>query len=585
MESLRAALRRRAGGARAAGGAGRRSGDRQNPHRRRAGRRGARRAAPRCWSAAATRAAAAPPFWPWVQIVRAYSGAHARPPRWRASSDAMPAQIAQLMPERARGATRPAGPGAAGAGARPLSSLRRLRRVLEAHCAPTRHWSSCSTICTGPTRPRCACSIRGARARRHPLLVVVTYREVDLQDDHPLTPCSASWRVSRQPAPPLAGPRARRTWPASSPCVTGADPGAVAGRRAARDHRWQSVLRYRGGAALASEGRLAQRDDTRRARHRVSRSASARRSRTVWRRSRQPCLRVLTVASVIGREFDLLLLQTRAPVEPPAAASAALSWPALDEAAAARFIDADDAPVGRYSFCHALIRQTLYESLSPAQRVRLHQHIGAPARAAAQRRSLRLGCSAGRALLPGGARRRRGQGDRLRRARRRTGDGGAGVRGSGEPLPARAAGPRAASLTRADAARCCWSSARRNARRPIRSGQGDPRGGREPGAGTLGSGGRRGDRRRCWPAPGSASPPGSPASRRPVASPIPSSSTSSRRRGARSVMRTARCAPESSAVLRSSSTGRPSPSGARRSASRQWRWRAAPVTAPHWRTR
>jgi hypothetical protein len=77
--------------------------------------------------------------------------------------------------------------------------------------------------------------------------------------------------------------------------------------------------------------------------------------------------RVLAVASVIGRDFDVPLL------------AAATQLPeddlldALDAAVGASLVDNVEGE--RYSFVHALIEHTLYESLSPARRARVHRRV------------------------------------------------------------------------------------------------------------------------------------------------------------------------------------------------------------------
>jgi predicted ATPase len=85
------------------------------------------------------------------------------------------------------------------------------------------------------------------------------------------------------------------------------------------------------------------------------------------------CQQALTLAAVIGREFDVEVLQGM---------KASLTLPAgdrflemLEEAVAARIIAEVLPSVGRYSFSHALIRETLYEELSQVRRVRLHRQI------------------------------------------------------------------------------------------------------------------------------------------------------------------------------------------------------------------
>jgi eukaryotic-like serine/threonine-protein kinase len=78
------------------------------------------------------------------------------------------------------------------------------------------------------------------------------------------------------------------------------------------------------------------------------------------------CNRLLVVASVLGREFGLDVL-----ARVDGVAEDELLDP-LDEAMAARVVsDVPGAP-GRLRFAHVLIRDTLYEGLATARRVRLH---------------------------------------------------------------------------------------------------------------------------------------------------------------------------------------------------------------------
>jgi predicted ATPase len=82
------------------------------------------------------------------------------------------------------------------------------------------------------------------------------------------------------------------------------------------------------------------------------------------------CNRILTIASVIGREFNLDAL------EPLSEKSGDQLLELLDEAMAARVINELPQIVGQYSFVHALIRETLYDEISTARRVRFHRRIG-----------------------------------------------------------------------------------------------------------------------------------------------------------------------------------------------------------------
>ena len=79
---------------------------------------------------------------------------------------------------------------------------------------------------------------------------------------------------------------------------------------------------------------------------------------------------VLTVASVIGREFDLALLV-------PAAERSELAVLEALEVATERAVVAEvDGCPDRFTFSHALFQHTLYEELSATRRARLHRHIG-----------------------------------------------------------------------------------------------------------------------------------------------------------------------------------------------------------------
>ncbi len=81
--------------------------------------------------------------------------------------------------------------------------------------------------------------------------------------------------------------------------------------------------------------------------------------------------RVLTIAAVIGREFDPDVLVTTSQLPEDSVLDA------LDEAKRLQVIRETRGLRGtRYTFEHALIRQTLYEDLNARRRARLHQQVG-----------------------------------------------------------------------------------------------------------------------------------------------------------------------------------------------------------------
>lgn len=80
--------------------------------------------------------------------------------------------------------------------------------------------------------------------------------------------------------------------------------------------------------------------------------------------------RLLSLAAVIGRHFDLPLLARIAEKSEDAVLDA------LDEAHDAALVAEVAGSAGDFSFNHALIRTTLYSGLAEARRVRLHRRIG-----------------------------------------------------------------------------------------------------------------------------------------------------------------------------------------------------------------
>ena len=81
--------------------------------------------------------------------------------------------------------------------------------------------------------------------------------------------------------------------------------------------------------------------------------------------------RVVTMAAVIGRSFSIEVLDGLAELPGERLLEA------LEEAAERRIVEEEAGAPGRYTFAHALIRETLYASLSGPRRVGLHRRIGA----------------------------------------------------------------------------------------------------------------------------------------------------------------------------------------------------------------
>jgi predicted ATPase/DNA-binding NarL/FixJ family response regulator len=80
--------------------------------------------------------------------------------------------------------------------------------------------------------------------------------------------------------------------------------------------------------------------------------------------------RVLEVAAVLGRNFQLRVLQPASGLDPGRLLEL------LEEAEAARVVIEVPGGLGRWRFVHALVREVLYEGLPAARRIRLHGRVG-----------------------------------------------------------------------------------------------------------------------------------------------------------------------------------------------------------------
>ena len=95
------------------------------------------------------------------------------------------------------------------------------------------------------------------------------------------------------------------------------------------------------------------------------REVTARRLRRLGEDARE----AMIVAAVIGREFDFDVLETVSDVEGDALVAV------LEQGVDARVLR-EAGRVGRYAFTHALVRATLYDSVSQLRRARLHGRVG-----------------------------------------------------------------------------------------------------------------------------------------------------------------------------------------------------------------
>jgi class 3 adenylate cyclase len=213
-------------------------------------------------------------------------------------------------------------------------------------------------------------------ARPVPLLVAVTYRDTELDRAHPLSGVLADLRrASDAERVPLSGLSETGVLELLEDAA-GGDVDATAEDLAAAIHAETEgnpffvgqILRH-----LVETGAVVRDGSTWRLARPIADVGIPEGVREVvgWRLSRlsETTNEVLAVAAVAGRDFDLTVLRAgteRAEDE---------LIPALDEAVAAHLVlELDDS--GRFTFVHALVRQTLLAELTWARRALVHRRIG-----------------------------------------------------------------------------------------------------------------------------------------------------------------------------------------------------------------
>jgi DNA-binding SARP family transcriptional activator len=306
----------------------------------------------------------APPFWPWIQVVRALL---ATPDRGAVGAAFGPhaAVVAQLVPEVGNvladvpGEPPPLGPAAARfrlfdavAGAlEELAARRALTIVLD-----DLHWADSPSI-------ELTAHV-AARLDRTAAVLVVTYRDVDPAPHARLAAALA--RLARHPRRvdlPLAGLSEDEVAQfMAAQAGSAPSPGAVAAvwARAGGNPFFVGELTR----LLVSERALTEPEPA------AAGAVPWAVRQVVERRvARLPAAarRLLTVAGVAGKEFDLRAVAGAAGVDVDRALDL------IDPAIAAGLVaEQPEAGPERFTFCHALAQETVYQSVPGLRRCRLH---------------------------------------------------------------------------------------------------------------------------------------------------------------------------------------------------------------------
>ena len=330
----------------------------------------------RCWEGAG-----APSFWPWVQVVRGYVQVQAGDPAsLRQDLGAGAADIAQLVPAvhdciPDLPAPPPLEPEAARF--RLFDSLAGFLRTAAARrpllvVLDDLHWADVPSLALLRFMSQELEGVEGSSP-----LVVGSYRHTEVDHGHPLLAAVADLTHGRHRWLLLGG-LGERDVASFVALVAGAEPSAELTAEMYRQTDGNPFFVTEVVRLLASQGRL---DPAARGAAVLGgglpegvRAVVAER----LGRLSADCQRILQVAAVVGRDFELRVLQ------PASGLDAERLLALLEEAEAARVAGTAPGGLGRWRFAHALVREVLYDGLLAARRVRLPPHCrrgGRPGRA------------------------------------------------------------------------------------------------------------------------------------------------------------------------------------------------------------
>jgi DNA-binding winged helix-turn-helix (wHTH) protein len=303
----------------------------------------------------------APAFWPWLQLLRELLAASDLE-RLRVALGADAAELAQLVPElrsRLPGLPPPAGLEGEQARFRLFDALtaflrRRAQQGPLVLVLDDLHWADEASLL--------GLEFLAPELRSAALLVVATFRDVEVRRDHPLSKLLGA--LARVPACERIALRGLEPAEVAAlvEAVAGLAPSAGLARTVHEMTEGNPFFVFELARLLGEAGAPAE-DPGALALPQSVRDAIGRRLDALS----PDCNELLRTASVLGRAFDVALLSRVADRTPDE-----LLDPLGEALGAGALIEHEDR-VGRHAFAHALVRQTLYEELRAPQRVRLHR--------------------------------------------------------------------------------------------------------------------------------------------------------------------------------------------------------------------
>jgi DNA-binding SARP family transcriptional activator len=315
----------------------------------------------RCWEAGG-----APAYWPWVQSLRTYLRTR-KPEALRDELGTRGSELAQLLPE-----LNEAYPDLPPPPALDPDSAR--FRLFDSVTAFVRNAAREQTLVLVLDDLHAAdepslllLRFLAGELAEIPVVVVGTYREEEATEDEPVSASLSELR--RLPSRHLRlGGLAAEHVAAYIELATGVTPPQSLVEAIHTETEGNPLFVGEVVRLLAAEGRLSEAPETG---WRLQippglHEVIARRLRGLSKE----CRRLLTLASVLGREFSLEAL------EHVSDSTEDELLEVLDEAFAARVLADVPGAVGRIRFSHARVRDALYDDMSVARRAQLHRRIG-----------------------------------------------------------------------------------------------------------------------------------------------------------------------------------------------------------------
>jgi class 3 adenylate cyclase len=310
----------------------------------------------------------APAYWPWVQVIRSY--VHDREPQALMSEmgpgAADIAQVVSEVKERLPGLPTPPELEPEQARFRLFDSITTFLKNA-ANRQPIvlvlddLHWADKPSLLLLQFLSR---ELRGAR-----LMVLATYRDVELRRQHPLSQTLGELARQQLSQRILLRGLTDRDVARFIEITAGITPPEALVEAVYRETEGNPFFVNEIVRLLVADGRLERPEEVKSWSVTIPQGVREVVGRRLDHLSEE-CNGVLTVASVIGREFGLDALEKTCDV------SGDRLLEALEEAVAARVVNEVPQAIGRYNFSHALIWETLHEELTTTRRLRLHRQIG-----------------------------------------------------------------------------------------------------------------------------------------------------------------------------------------------------------------